>query len=106
MLALSWSGSQVATAQIRGNRTWLIPAGAALVFSRSMGSQRMLIDAREHFPQLVAFLICFGMPVGVSLGIWGALHPKVAQVKFNWGRAIIAGGFAGTRHYTALSEVD
>ncbi|MEQ1472313.1 MAG: hypothetical protein ABLQ96_00760 [Candidatus Acidiferrum sp.] len=80
-----------------GFLVWIvIPAGAALFFSRSMGSQRMLIDAREHFPQLVAFLICFGMPVGVSLGIWGALHPKVAQVKFNWGRAIIAGGFAGT----------
>ncbi len=75
---------------------WIvIPAGSVLLFSRSTGSQRMLIDAREQFPQLVSFLICFGMPVGVSLGIWGALHPKALQATFSWGRAIAAGGFAG-----------
>ena len=36
------------------------------------------------------------MPAGVSLGIWCALHPRAAQPKFNWGRAIVAGGLAGT----------
>jgi uncharacterized membrane protein YagU involved in acid resistance len=76
---------------------WLVfPAGIFPLISRNGGSHGMLIDAREQFPQLVAFLICFGMPVGVSLGIWCALHPKAAQPKFNWGRAIVAGGLAGT----------
>jgi uncharacterized membrane protein YagU involved in acid resistance len=76
---------------------WLVfPAGILSLFSRGAGSQSMLIDARDQFPQLVAFLICFGMPAGISLGIWGALHPKAAQSKFNWGRAIVAGGLAGT----------
>src|SRR5450432_2035281 len=77
--------------------TWLVfPAGILPLLSRSSASQSMLVDARDRFPQLVAFLICFGMPVGVSLGIWCALHPKTAQPKFNWGRAIVAGGLAGT----------
>ena len=56
----------------------------------------MLIDARVQFPHLVDALLCLGMPVGVALGLWGALHPRTAQPKFNWGRAIVAGGFAGT----------
>ncbi len=77
--------------------TWLVfPAGILPLLSRGAVSQTMLVDARDRFPQLVAFLICFGMPTGVSLGIWCALHPKSAQPKFNWGRAIIAGGLAGT----------
>jgi len=76
---------------------WLVfPAGIFPLISRNSSSHGMLIDAREQFPQLVAFLICLGMPVGVSLGIWCALHPHAAQPKFNWGRAIVAGGLAGT----------
>jgi hypothetical protein len=76
---------------------WLVfPAGILPLLSRDSGSQSMLVDARDRFPQLVAFLICFGMPAGVALGIWGALHPRAAQPKFNWGRAIVAGGLAGT----------
>ncbi len=76
---------------------WMvIPAGIIPFLSRNAGSQDMLRDARQQFPQLVAFLICLGMPAGVSLGIWGTLHPRLAQAKFRWARAIIAGGFAGT----------
>jgi hypothetical protein len=76
---------------------WLVfPAGIFPLIFRHGGSHEMLMDAREQFPQLVAFLICLGMPVGVSLGIWGALHPRTVQPKFNWGRAIVAGGLAGT----------
>jgi uncharacterized membrane protein YagU involved in acid resistance len=76
---------------------WLVfPAGIFPLISPNGGSRGMLIDAREQFPQLVAFLICLGMPVGVSMGIWCALHRNAAQLKFNWGRAIVAGGLAGT----------
>jgi hypothetical protein len=56
----------------------------------------VLSDARASFPQLVAFLICLGMPVGVTLGAWGELHFAPPQPKFSWGRAIVAGGLAGT----------
>ena len=56
----------------------------------------MLEDARQQFPELVGLLICLGMPVGVTLGIWGEAHSKTQQPKFSWGRAIVAGGLAGT----------
>jgi uncharacterized membrane protein YagU involved in acid resistance len=76
---------------------WIVmPIGIIPFFSRAPGSQSMLLDARDKFPQLVAYLICLGMPSGVSLGIWNALYPRVAQSEYRWGRAIIAGGFAGT----------
>ena len=52
-------------------------------------------DAREHFPELVASLVCLGLPVGVALGIRGGLY-AVAGQEFHWGRAIVGGGFAGT----------
>jgi hypothetical protein len=75
---------------------WIVfPAGILPMFEGA-GSRAMLSDARERFPQLVAFLLCLGTPVGTMLGIWGGLHSKVAQPKFSWGRAIVAGGFAGT----------
>ena len=54
-------------------------------------------DARANFPQLVAFLICLGMPVGVTLGTSGQFSfQRRASPKFSWGRAIVAGGLAGT----------
>ena len=55
----------------------------------------MLGDARAKFPQLVAFLICLGMPVGITVGTWALLDPRRSQPKFSWGRAIVAGGLAG-----------
>ncbi|MGO9231908.1 MAG: hypothetical protein ACLQKA_22170 [Bryobacteraceae bacterium] len=56
----------------------------------------MLQDARQQFPELVALLVCLGMPVGVTLGIWGEAHSKKQQPKFSGGRAVVAGGLAGT----------
>jgi hypothetical protein len=56
----------------------------------------MLSDARASFPHLVAFLICLGMPVGIALGIRGGFRSRTTQPKFSWGRALVAGGFAGT----------
>jgi uncharacterized membrane protein YagU involved in acid resistance len=73
---------------------WIVfPAG--LLTLLAVGSHSMLVDARERFPELVAFLLCLGMPVGLALGLWGELHSRAAAVEFNWKRAIIAGGFAG-----------
>lgn len=73
---------------------WIVfPAGILSLLA--LGSHSMFADAREQFPELVAFLLCWGTPVGLALGSWGALRAKVVPVKFNWRRAIIAGGFAG-----------
>jgi uncharacterized membrane protein YagU involved in acid resistance len=73
---------------------WLIVYGAILPLMAGH-SAAMLPDAREHFPELVACLVCLGLPVGMALGIRGGLH-AVPGHEFHWGRAISGGGFAGT----------
>ena len=76
---------------------WVISAGRIFYFVSLNGhSAAMLQDARAHFPELVGFLLCIGMPVGVGLGIRGALRASSADRKFAWGRAIVAGGVSGT----------
>jgi hypothetical protein len=75
---------------------WLIlPVGILPLFSGATRSMAQLTDARDHFPELVAYLTCLGMPVGVALGIRGGRRNKLKKSPFHWWRAIIAGGFAG-----------
>ena len=75
---------------------WIIfPVGVMPLVVGAQGARNMLTDARERFPQLVAFLICLGMPVGLALGSWSALRNRIQKVNFNWKRAVVAGGFAG-----------
>src|SRR5215475_9264073 len=75
---------------------WIVfPAGLVPLFAGSPDSKSMLNDARERFPQLVSFLICLGMPVGLALGFSAELRMKVVDLQFSWRRAIVAGGFAG-----------
>jgi hypothetical protein len=59
-------------------------------------SATMLLDAQARFPQLVACLVLLGMPVGLTLGILGAIRSRGLMPRFRWGRAIVVGGFAGT----------
>src|SRR5215467_4901057 len=75
---------------------WIVVPAGILPLRRASHSMGMLSDARASFPELVAFLICLGMPVGVTLGTWGEFHNRTARAKFRWGRAIVAGGLAGT----------
>jgi hypothetical protein len=74
---------------------WIVVPAGILPLRHASHSMGMLSGARANFPQLVAFLVCLGMPVGVTLGTWGAFHSQTPQPKFSWGRAIVAGGFAG-----------
>jgi hypothetical protein len=75
---------------------WIaIPAGLGPLFSGFGPSGSMLGDAQEHFPDLVAYIVCLGMPVGIVLGIRGALRRKTVQPPFSWERAIVVGGFSG-----------
>jgi len=82
---------------------WGLSAGLLLWFAmsvdlllRSGSSEVMLSYSQSRFPQLVGCLVCLGMPVGVALGIRGVLRTGQAQPRFSWGRAIVAGGLAGT----------
>ena len=79
---------------------WIVGPSWILPLRHARHATGMLSEAHASFRQLVAFLICLGMPVGVTLGTWGAFHartpqPRFSQPKFSWGRAIVAGGFAG-----------
>jgi uncharacterized membrane protein YagU involved in acid resistance len=74
---------------------WL--AGPAGLFPLLGGRQAMgMLDvARAHFPELVAYLLCFGLPLGLTLGILGGLRPLPGQRRFSLPRALVVGGAAG-----------
>src|ERR1700741_1837401 len=74
----------------------LIPAGLLPLLKGTPRSAAMLMDARARFPELVAYLVLLGMPVGLTLGILGATRVRSARPQFRWGRAIVVGGVAGT----------
>jgi len=79
----------------------MIPAGI-LPWLAGMGrSSAMLRDAREHFPELVACLLCLGLPVGVALGFRGSYRDRAGRLEFrrptfSLARAVVGGGLAGT----------
>ncbi|HEY1866557.1 MAG TPA: hypothetical protein VGG55_05745, partial [Candidatus Acidoferrales bacterium] len=76
---------------------WL--AGPAGFPSRdpSSASMGMLDAARLHFPELVGYLLVFGAPLGLALGMLSARRrPRDSNVMpFSWPRALVAGGLAG-----------
>lgn len=79
-----------------GFLAWIaVPAGLGHLLSGFGHLGGMFGDAQEHFPDLVAYLVCLGMPVGLALGIRGAFRSKAEQPAFSWGRAIMVGGFSG-----------
>ena len=75
---------------------WIGGPAGILSLCRATHPMGMLSDARANFPQLVAFMICLGMPVGVTLGTLRAFLSRTPHPKFSWGRAIVAGGLAGS----------
>ncbi len=76
---------------------WILTAGGFFHLAAVTGHTAMMLqDAQARFPELVGDLLCIAMPVGVGLGIRGEFHASGPDNKFAWGRAIVAGGFAGT----------
>jgi len=75
---------------------WIVGPAGILSLRRATHPMGMLSDARANFPQLVAFMICLGMPVGITLGTLRAFLSRIPHPKFSWGRAIVAGGLAGS----------
>src|SRR5260370_30658774 len=73
----------------------MLPAGMIPLLGGSAHSAAMLRDARDRFPELVAYLICLGLEVGLALGCLGSRRYRASQPEFHWGRAVVAGGFSG-----------
>ncbi len=74
---------------------WLaIPAGVLPVMMGDMPEMGMLDAARAHFPELIAYVLCFGLPLGVTLGTWGSLRPASGRTHFSLPRALVVGGWA------------
>src|SRR5215469_14133128 len=71
----------------------LLPGGFLTLCIRNPGL--MLQHAQAHFSELVGYVLCLGMPVGLGLGLRGSLRTPRRNREFAWGRAIVAGGFAG-----------
>ena len=75
---------------------WMLhQAGESLLNIGVQSSPPMLLDVRQRFPELVANLVCLGLPVGVLLGLRGANRDENSVPAFRLWRAIVAGGFAG-----------
>jgi len=75
---------------------WLAgPAGLFPLLDGGAPAMGMLGTARAHFPDLAAYLLCFGLPLGVTLGIFGSLRPPPGQARFSLPRALVVGGLAG-----------
>ena len=75
---------------------WLVgPAGLFPFLSGAMPEMGMLDAARAHFPELFAYFFCFGVPLGLTMGIRGSLRPQPGLAPFNWPRALVVGGLAG-----------
>jgi uncharacterized membrane protein YagU involved in acid resistance len=76
---------------------WLaIPAGISPVVSGAMPSIGMLDTARAHFPELVAYIIFVGIPLGLVLGLFSVLPAEAKQSGFSIARALLVGALAGT----------
>lgn len=77
---------------------WLVgPAGLfALEHAAHLGT---LATARAHFPELIGYLLCFGVPLGLTLGFWGSATVRqpvpVERAPFSLPRAVVVGGLAG-----------
>ena len=75
---------------------WLAgPAGVFPLWGGGAPAMGMVQTARAQFPELVAYLLCFGLPLGVTLGTLGGLRPPPGQARFSLPRALVVGGVAG-----------
>ena len=84
---------------------WLIiPANLMPMFAGTMRQAGMLDAARAAFPALVAYLLCFGLPLGVGAGTLQAFFARATEenpsimnkaTRFSLPRALVTGGSAG-----------
>ncbi|HEX9639519.1 MAG TPA: hypothetical protein VGB99_18450, partial [Acidobacteriota bacterium] len=75
---------------------WLAIPAALVPYCRGECAMGDLDMVRTQYPQLVAYVLCFGLPLGIALGTLGLLRTrKEAGNPFSLPRALLVGGIAG-----------
>lgn len=76
---------------------WLAFPATVVPYCAGAGVRMGELDmVRSHFPELVAYVLCFGMPLGIGLGTLGLFQQQQQeQVPFSLVRALLVGGLAG-----------
>lgn len=54
-----------------------------------------LVSVRVRFPELAAYILFFGVPQGLTLGVLNTLRSPPEGTRFSLTRALVVGGFAG-----------
>jgi hypothetical protein len=72
---------------------WLAVVPGAQVIAANLSST--FTTQRDNFPELVGYLLCFGLPLGVVLGILGGRRNRATLARLSFPRAIIGGVLAG-----------
>lgn len=73
---------------------WLTTVTGPLVIMANLSPGIFATD-RDSFPELVGFIVCLGMPLGLVLGAWGGRMNRGSLAVFSITRAILGGGIAG-----------
>ncbi len=74
---------------------WLAVPTGILPLLQSAARMGMLDEARVHFPELVAYLLFFGFPLGVMSGVLNTSKTSGERMYFTFLRAVTVGGLAG-----------
>ena len=80
---------------------WLAVPTGLLPLLQGAASMGMLDEARAHFPELVAYILFFGFPLGVITGVTCSINRHSTsntsweRMDFTFLRAVTVGGLAG-----------
>src|SRR5258708_4261448 len=74
---------------------WLAVPTGLLPLLQGAARMGMLDEARAHFPELVAYLLCFGLPLGLLNGALKMDKASGERLHFTFLRAVTVGGLAG-----------
>jgi uncharacterized membrane protein YagU involved in acid resistance len=74
---------------------WLAVPTGLFPLLQGAAHMGMLDQARAHFPELVAYLLFLGLPLGVISGVLNMSRTSGERVDFTFLRAVTIGGLAG-----------
>jgi len=74
---------------------WLANPLGSLTLMMATTPDTTLDSLRSRFPALVAHLLCFGLPLGLTLGVMREREGQRGETPFSLSRALLVGGFAG-----------